>query len=198
MAEPSQEFAALLARASQGDVGALAELVQRYEPKVRLAARVLLGPALRPHLDSLDLVQSVHKSLLFGLRHDHFDISSPDKLVALALAIVRRKVARHWRHLRRQQRPSRGAADADGLARLLNSLLSPLPDPARVAESRDQVRHLCHHLDETERRMLELRAQDYSTAEVARELGLNAVTLRVRLTRLRQRLRDAGVLTDWI
>ena len=36
----------------------------------------------------------------------------------------------------------------------------------------------------------------YSTAEVAQELGLNTVTLRVRLMRLRQRLRAGGVLDE--
>jgi DNA-directed RNA polymerase specialized sigma24 family protein len=50
------------------------------------------------------------------------------------------------------------------------------------------VRHLCAGLDETDRRMLELRLHDRSTAEIAAALGLSAVVLRVRLTRLRQRL----------
>ena len=40
------------------------ELVAAYEPEVRLVARVRLGTALRPYLDSVDLVQSVHRSVL--------------------------------------------------------------------------------------------------------------------------------------
>ena len=64
----------------------------------RIVAHFLLSRDLRPYLDSLDLVQSVHKSLLLGLRSDKFDISNPEKLVALALTMVRRKAARHWRH----------------------------------------------------------------------------------------------------
>src|SRR6516162_8974972 len=111
-----EDFAALLARARQGDRAALAQLSQQYEPKVRLVARVLLGPALRPHLDSVDLVQSLHKSLLLGLRQGKFAISGPDGLLALALTLVRRKVARHWRHLQRQRRLDSGSAETGSLA----------------------------------------------------------------------------------
>ena len=49
---------------------------------------MLLGPALRPYLDSLDLVQSVHRSLLLGLRQEKYDISSPDQIIALAVTLV--------------------------------------------------------------------------------------------------------------
>jgi RNA polymerase sigma-70 factor (ECF subfamily) len=196
MTEPADDFAALLERARRGDPAALGELAQRYEPRLRIVARVLLGPALRPYLDSVDLVQSVHRSLLVGLRDDRFDLSTPDNLVALATTMVRRKVARHWRRLQRQRRLD-GGPGAD-LPSLLTSLSSPQPDPARAAQFADAVRHLCASLNEAERRLLELRLHGDSTAEIAAELGLSAATLRVRLSRLRQRLRQAGVLDDWL
>src|SRR5438132_13964466 len=106
MSSDRDDFPALLARARQGDRGALTQLAQQYESKVRLVARVQLGPALRPYLDSVDLVQSVHRSLLLGLRENKFEIATPTQLLALALTMVRRKVARHWRRMQRQQRLS--------------------------------------------------------------------------------------------
>src|SRR5262245_66665807 len=111
----SVDFTTLLARARRGDQAALDQLTREYEPKLRLVARVLLGPALRPYLDSVDLVQSVHKSLLLGLRDQKFDFDGPDNMLALALTLVRRKVARHWRRLQRQQ-PLSGAGDTPGIA----------------------------------------------------------------------------------
>jgi RNA polymerase sigma-70 factor (ECF subfamily) len=63
-----KEFAALLARVRRGDDAALTELTQLYERDVWIAARVRLGTALRPYLDQIDLVQSVHCSLLSGLQ----------------------------------------------------------------------------------------------------------------------------------
>jgi RNA polymerase sigma-70 factor (ECF subfamily) len=198
MAEATSEFTALLARARDGDQEAVAVLLRQYEAKVRLVARVLLGPALRPYLDSLDLVQSVHRELLHGLRQEKFAVSAPDHLIALALTLVRRKAARQWRHLQRQRRLDGHPGASGGLADVLTSLSSPQDDPARAAAVKDQVDHLCAHLNAAERRLLELRSQGYSLTETACELGLSAVALRVRLTRLRQRLRGAGVLDDWL
>ena len=42
------------------------------------------------------------------------------------------------------------------------------------------------------------RAYDDPTAEVAEQIGISPVALRVRMTRLRQRLAAAGVVTDWL
>jgi RNA polymerase sigma factor (sigma-70 family) len=195
MPDVGSEFERLLTRARGGDKEALAQLVQQYEPKVRLVARVLLGPALRPYLDSVDLVQSVHKSLMIGLRQDKFELATPENLLALALTLVRRKVARQWRRVRRQQREPDGAGT---LAGVLTTLTHPHDDPARAAQFNDSVRQLCDSLNDGDRRLLELRLAGYSPAELVDTLNLSPVAVRVRMTRLRQRLRAAGVLDDWV
>jgi RNA polymerase sigma-70 factor (ECF subfamily) len=189
------DFAELLAAASQGDSRAQQLICERYEPKVRIVARVLLGPALRPYLDSMDLVQSVHRCLLLGLRDQKFDISTPDKLIALANTIVRRKVARKWQHTRRQQRLD-GASDSQDLVKTLSSLSSPETDPAQAAQFNDQLVNVCQNLTDVERRMLELRLDGFTSPEVAEQLGIHAVALRVRWTRLRKRLRESGIAFD--
>jgi RNA polymerase sigma factor (sigma-70 family) len=191
------DFTSILTRARAGDQEALDRLVRDYEPKLRLVARVLLGPALRPYLDSVDLVQSVHKSLLLGLRDQKFELEGPEHLLALALTLVRRKVARHWRRVQRQHRAS-GTAAGMGLPDVLATLGRAQDDPALVAQFRDQVSQLCRHLNDTERRLLELRLDGFTPAQCAAELGLSAIAFRVRLTRLRQRLRAAGVFDDWL
>ncbi|MBC8874465.1 MAG: sigma-70 family RNA polymerase sigma factor [Planctomycetes bacterium] len=197
MADSSDQFAATLALAREGDRDAIARLVEQYEPKVRVVARVLLGRALRPHLDSVDLVQSVHRSLMIALRTQDYDLSSPEQLVALAITMVRRKTARHWRRVQRQQRLSGAAGDSNNLPQMLASL-SDARDPAEEAQFNDQLECLCQNLDPIEQRMLELRLQGYTSREVARELGMHAVAVRVRWTRLRQRLHASGVVADWI
>lgn len=195
----SGEFADLLARAGKGDAAAQLELVRIYEPKVRMVARVLLGPALRPYLESSDLTQSVHKSIVHGLRANKFEIAGPDQLIGLALTVLRRKAARHWRHLQRQQRLSghKSRSSTDGVANVLTALSSGGLDPAASAQFRDQLEALCEHLDDTEKRVIEFRLEGYNLAEIADLIGVSRVALRVRMTRLRQRLEAAGVLTDW-
>jgi RNA polymerase sigma-70 factor (ECF subfamily) len=195
--EATEDFAGLLLRCRQGDETALSELARKYEPEVRIVAHVLLGASLRPYLDSVDLVQSVHKSLMLGLRQEKFDISSPQKLIGLAVEMVRRKVGRHWRHLQRQQRPAPGSSAGD-VADLLVSLHSTETDPAQAAQLKDTVRHFYTSLDKTEQRLIELRLQGYSTGEIAVEVGLSPIALRVRLSRLRQRLKATGKFDDWL
>lgn len=196
MPQPDSEFAALLDAARGGDEGAIARLVTNYEQEVRLVARMRLGAALRPYLDSLDLVQSVHRSLMVGLRQGRFDISTPDRLIALAITIVRRKVARQWRHLRRQERLE-GRAVSDSVPDLLAQLQGGA-DPSETAALNDQMQRLWQQLDPVERRLVELRIEGQTTADAAREMGVDPDVLRVKLSRLRQRLKSLNLLTDWI
>jgi RNA polymerase sigma-70 factor (ECF subfamily) len=194
MSEPPEKIAALLAQIRQGDENALAQLVRHYEPELRIAAHVRLGPALRPYLDSMDLVQSVHRSLIGGLRQNKFDFSSPDKLLALAVTLVQRKIARHWRRVKREA----GASRASDTREVLLSLCSPQADPASAAEIADAADHFLSGLDDVDRRLLELRLEGCSTAEAARQLGVDAGFLRARLGRLRKRLVERGLLSDWL
>ncbi len=192
----ANDFEELLTRARSGDESAMTALVEQYEPEVRMVARIRLGAALRPHLDSVDLVQSVHKSLMLGLRADRFDISTPEQLIALALTIVRRKVSRQWRKLKRQQRLSGGGSESQDLPSLIASLSASESDPAEIASIREATAHILSRLDKTETRVIELRLEGYTTAEVARQLGLDADVLRVKLSRLRRQLRECGVMNE--
>jgi RNA polymerase sigma-70 factor (ECF subfamily) len=198
MPQSPGEFDILMAKVRLGDSDALAQLVQVYENEVRRTARCMLGRALRSYLEPADLVQSVHRTLLVGLRQNKFQITTPQKLLALAATVTRHKILQHARHWQCQQRHSLALAEtdaADGTRTMANGSGS---DPARAAEFKDTIEHLCSTLDDTSRRLVELRLQGYSTAEVARQLGISADILRVRLSRLRQRWRERKVLTNWI
>jgi len=183
-----EEFAALLARVRAGDEAALAELLAQYEPQLRATARVHLGPLLRPHLDTADLVQSVHRVLLPCLRQGKYDLTSPAALLALALTLVRRKIADNWRRLKREHPAD---LEADATEALLVSA-DPGDDPVRSALLNDTIAHTLESLDDEDRRLIELRLLGHSTAEIARKLQCDPHLLRARLGRLRQRLRDGG------
>jgi RNA polymerase sigma-70 factor (ECF subfamily) len=198
MVEAADEFTELLDRLRQGDDSVLALLVTRYEGVVRRTAHALLGPALRPHLDSVDVVQSVHRSLLIGLRHQKFHFATAEQLVALALTMVRRKVARHWRNVQRQPGAGNSLPVSNDSVETLSQLGDTSQDPAQILQSRDEVRQLLDGLDDLDRRLLELRVEGHSTAEAAQLLGVAPGLLRVRLTRLRKRLRKQGLLDEWL
>lgn len=195
----SADFDILLAEAALGALDAQQALVDKYADEVRIVARVLLGPQLRQHFDSMDLVQSVHRSVLIGLRMERYQFSSPDKLIALACAILRRKVAKKWRHCRRQitvDLPKN--ADSPPVSKILSDLTNRETDPSLMAQFDDQLANLCRRLSESDRCMLEMRLDGFSNQEIAEALGIHPIALRVRWTRLRKRLSLAGVNQELI
>jgi RNA polymerase sigma-70 factor (ECF subfamily) len=198
MARSPDDFSALLDRVRLGDELALAELVRRYERDVHIAARVLLGRAMRASLDSVDLVQSVYRTLIEGLRENKLAITNSQQLVGLAVTLVRRKIAHHWRKLQRQQPLDAEAVETGNLDAVATRAVRAGPDPAEQAAYDDALEHLYSKIDDADRRVVHLRLAGCSTAEVARRLGLDADVLRVRLSRLRRRLRAENVLTEWL
>lgn len=195
MPEVADAFDNLMRKVRLGDGKALSQLLQRYEHEVHRAACHLLGRSLRSSLDPSDLVQSVHRTLIHGFRDNKIVVASPQKLVAPAVA-VRNKVLRAARKLQCQKRHAAlvetAALDATRTG------TDPQLDPAREAEYNDILERIYAELGEADRRLVQLRLLGYSTADAARELGLNADVLRVRLSRLRQVLREKDLLTEWI
>src|SRR5262245_51633566 len=198
MPDPAGDFAALLAKAREGDSAALTELVRQYETEIRTVARVHLGLTLRPYLDSMDLVQSVHQSLFLALQKGKFELNAPQDLVALTVTMVRRKVAQHWRRLQRHQRSSLDSESTATVPQVVASLTCTENDPARAAEYEDALQRLWDSLSETEKQVMQLRMAGYRTAEVARQLGMDCDVLRAQLSRLRRRLRQEGALAEWL
>jgi RNA polymerase sigma-70 factor (ECF subfamily) len=196
MAEGQDEFAALMARVQLGDREALLDLLGCYERQVQRVARHLLGRKLQPRLDPSDLLQSVHRTLILGLRDNKVTVRSEQNLVNLAVAVARNKIARAARDLRYQERHACPLAETAQPA--ATATRCEQDDPARLIEHADVIEKVFERLDESERALLRLRLEGHSTAEVARLLGQNADVLRVRLSRLRQRLRECNLLSQWI
>lgn len=188
------DFTQLLERAAQNDGEAMRRLVSEYEDVLRRAARRQLGQAMRRHVDSLDIVQSVYRSLLVGLRNRRFDVATPDKFVALAGLIIRRKVARKWRKLRKQ--PANLAGNTSGAG--WSEVAGPASHAAAAVDAGEMLDRVLSELDPLDAQLVQLRLAGHSTAEVARRLGVDSGLLRVRLGRLRKHLSDRGLLEEWL
>ena len=198
MNEPEAEFAALMARVRQGDNQAMATLIALYEPEIQRAAQILLGKVLRSLLDPTDLVQSVHLQLMLGLKQKKLTINSPEQLRSLAVTLLRHQFIHHWRRHRCQARHNKGLATTSAQTKGKTTLALRELDPARAAEYNDSLDHLYLHLRDEDRRLVVMRLQGYRTGEIASELGVAPDVLRVRLSRLRNRLRQEKSLTEWV
>jgi RNA polymerase sigma factor (sigma-70 family) len=187
-----RDLTTLLDLAREGDEQAFSVLVEAYEPGLRKTANQVLGQGIQSEVDTEDLIQSVHWSLWVGLRAGKFDVNSGDRLLAVARAILRRRVARVWETLERRRRL---ASNIAGDVRSRNGLADE-GEPAHQISAEDQFEHLCKILTSTERRLIELRILGHTTAEAAREMGQDPENLRVTLARLRKKLRDSGIFPD--
>lgn len=188
---PDDDFAALLARVRGGDETATGELVLRYERAVLRAVRSRLGQNMRRAMDSMDVVQSVHQSLLMGLRNRRFEMNSPAQLIALAVVMVQRKIARHWRKIKKL--PTSGS-DTVGHTHgtPLSGVSSDEPAPPELAVASDLLEQFLSQLDEFDRKLVRLKLDGHSSVEAAAILGREPAFIRMRWSRLRQLLRSRG------
>ncbi|MBI3463431.1 MAG: RNA polymerase subunit sigma-24 [Planctomycetes bacterium] len=192
---PDDEFAALVARVRQGDESAAGELVQRYERAVLRCVRGRLGSNLRRAMDSMDVVQSVHRSLLIGLRRDRYQLTSPQQLIGLAAIMVQRKIARHWRKIKRMPVAGMEVPSESG-ATACDTIPSDAPAPSEMAVAGDLLEQFLLQLDEFDRQLVHLKLEGHSSVETAQVLGRDAAFVRMRWSRLRKLLRERGLAEE--
>lgn len=185
-------FEVLIRRIREGDQEAAAELVRRYEPSIRRAARVrLMDTRLNRLLDSMDICQSVMASFFVRTALGQYQLESPDQLLKLLATMTRNKLAgavKGHRAGRRDFRRVEGQADgtASGDASRVagvEALAGPGPTPSREVEARDLLDEARKRLLPDERSLLERRQQGCDWAEIAAERGVNPDALRKRLAR---------------
>lgn len=180
------EFETLIARIRNGDESASAELVQRYERPIIRAVRARLGNRLRRVFDSMDVLQSVNRSLFVGLRSQKFQFSQPAQLIALAVLLVQRKVARHWRNVK----DTLPVESQDGTRESpLLDIESPEPEQSSVVAAEELLQRFLSYLDDLDKQLVKLRLDGHSSVEVAAVLKLDPAFVRMRWSRLRDKLR---------
>jgi RNA polymerase sigma-70 factor (ECF subfamily) len=186
---PDDSFHDLVRRVRNGDQPAAAELVRRFGPALRRAARArLTDPDLRRVLDSLDISQSVLASFFVRAAAGQYDLNSPRQLVRLLAVMARNKLLRQVERLRAGRRGGGRCPVSDA------EVPDPVPDPHRVAAARELLQELRSRLSEQERWLADQRALGRSWADIAAEAGQNADALRLRLSRAVDRVaRELGL-----
>lgn len=188
---PDDDFAVLLARVRGGDDVATAELVQRYERAVLRSVRSRLSQSMRGALDSMDVMQSVHRSLLTGVRNERFHFTTPQQLISLAVVMVQRKVARHWRKLKRFPMTNSPSAESKS-GQSLEAVASDDSAPSEIATANDLLERFLSELNDFDRQLVHLKLAGHSSVESAALLGREPAFVRMRWSRLRQLLKDRG------
>ena len=185
-ASSPESFEELIARVRSGDEQAAAELVRRYEPAIRRAARVrLVDTRLNSLLDSMDICQSVMASFFVRTALGQFELETPDQLLKLLATMTRNKLAGQVKGHRAARRDFRRIAAAQddcddaGAARIAGHE----PTPSRDLAARELLEEALRRLSPDEKRILDYREQGGQWVQIATELGSSPEAIRKRLVR---------------
>lgn len=169
----------VLEQLGRGEVEALGELVEAYAPYLRAVVRARLPDRLRPHLDSVDVVQSVWVQVVRQLGRDGWRVNGADHLRALLVTIARRRLAsRARRHTRDEPATAEWADAADHRS----------ATPCESAQGGDLWDKMLRLTPPEHHPILRLRRQGVRLAEIAARTGLHEGSVRRVLRRLSREL----------
>jgi len=185
------EFEVLLGRVRAGSEQAIQELVDTYGDHVLRVVRRRLNKSLRPKFDSLDFVQSMWASF-FEHRSQIAEFDSPEALTRYLSRIVSNKVIEQCRrYLQTEKHNVNRERSLDG-TESAESLQPPSPrsTPSEVVQAKEQWQRLLENQPPHYQRMLWLRAEGTTFAEIAAELGVDEKTVRRVLQRISRRVEE--------
>jgi len=176
------ESTALLRSAKAGSGAALNALLERCAGKLLALIRLRMGPSLRAHLESQDILQV---SLLKAFqRIDQFERSDTNSLVAWLARIaeneIRDQADYHHRQRRDAGRLVAVKGDLDDLAKHVRSLVSGVI----LNEAMERLESALEALDESHREIIMLRKfEELSYKEIGQRLGKSPDACRMLLAR---------------
>jgi RNA polymerase sigma-70 factor (ECF subfamily) len=172
LTSPRDDGENLLKRARAGCGDALGELFSRAGPRLLCIVRLRLGPALRPHVDSTDVVQATFLKALLGLQAFR-GTGSPSFGAWLAgiAANEIRDVADHHARRKRDIRRTVPLDDAPEIRSLANAVRS---ETSRIAldERALLLEHALESLpDEHREVIIERSLEERTFPEIAKRMG---------------------------
>jgi DNA-directed RNA polymerase specialized sigma24 family protein len=188
------EFQERIRLARAGDEHAASALAREFEPFIRRFVRFRMRirtdhDRLRTEVDSVDICQSIFKSLFVGLREGRFVLNRPEQLQKLLAAMVRFKVATKARRL---SVTLRAILDLDAPREPIDAS----PNPEKLVDDRDVLETIVKRFEGDELDLLVRRLDDQSWPAIAAAVGGTSESLRKKLARALERVRDHGELSD--
>lgn len=173
----------LLQRHRAGDADAANELFARYVERLTQLARARLSPALATRTAPEDIVLSAYRSFFIGARQGRFTLTRSGDLWRLLASIALHKVyhaARWHRTAARSIHREISLENAEVFARG--------PSPEETVSVTDELQAVLSDLEPLARRVLELRLQEQSLAEISAAVCRSERTVRRIIAEIRTKL----------
>jgi RNA polymerase sigma-70 factor (ECF subfamily) len=182
------DLSEFLLRIQSGDDSAARELLQRYEPEVRLVVRRQLPKLLRSRFDSLDFLQSVWGSFFRRMRDAPTEFEDSRHLVAFLARAAKNKVIDEYRRAAslKQDMHREEPLWAEGMRP--REVADSVDSPSEVAEAHEVLVRLRELLPRERQMILELKAEGLSSRDIGDRMGISERTVQRVLEELRRRM----------
>lgn len=169
----------LLAKLSTGDEAAAEQVFRTYEPFLRMVIRRQLSPRLQAKFDSVDVVQSLWADLVEGFRRRQWHFENAHQLRAFLITAARNRFNdRYRRHRRSLEREQQFFGNGQQ-----EPFVSDDPSPSEMVQAADAWENLLKLCPPEHRKLLELKRQGATLADLVTETGLHEGSIR-RILRL--------------
>jgi RNA polymerase sigma factor (sigma-70 family) len=181
-----------LQEAQKGDQSAWETLFKACYPKVRRVVRRRLNRSMRSLYDSTDFANDAMENLAANL--NQLEFPSVNSLIAFLAQVAEQKVIDEYRRqhtLKRdvtRDRPIFGYGP-DGTPVQLSS---DDPSASQLAQANEVHERLLSRSDKTEREIIDLKQQGYSTSDIAEQTGWNIRKVQRFLQNLHDSLTESG------
>jgi RNA polymerase sigma-70 factor (ECF subfamily) len=187
-----EELTDVLKRIQGGDESAARELLQRFEPEVRLVVRRQLPRLLRSRFDSLDFLQSVWGSFFRRMRDAPTEFEDSRHLVAFLARAAKNKVIDEYRRAASRKNDMHREEPLWGDGHRPRDVPDPIDSPSEVAQAREVFGRLRALMPDEKRAILEMKAEGLSSKDIGEQLGISERTVQRVLEDLRRRME-----TEW-
>ncbi len=188
MSDIPDPSAAVTRALDDGDARALDELVVALLPRLEAYVHLKMGPGLRQREGSADVVQSVCREALEGLRDGPFEFRGRAAFLSWLFTTALNKIRERDRFNRRQRRAAARELPATAIGSAAGHLVSP-SRKLMAQEELARVEHVFGTLSERDQEIIILaRVMGLARTEIAELLGCTAAAARVRLGRAVARL----------
>ena len=174
------------------------QLWQHVAVRLQEFAAQKLDVQTRRHYDEQDAANSAFHSLCHGLADGRLEARNRDALWGLLAVITSRKISAQQRHIHRQKRGSGAVRGESGFVDLgaagINAVVGDQSPPDELAEVSESCAQLLDALpDDTMKRIVLLKFQRATNAEIAGELKCTERTVERKLERIRRIWIEAGL-----
>lgn len=180
----NHSFDDLMARLQAGSDTAASHVFHLYAQRLIALARSRLNARTRQKVDPEDVVQSVFRSFFTRQASGEYDLGNGDRLWGLLASITINKCINQVQRFRTVRRKVDAEVADTGAAW---DFIDREPTAEAAAILTETMHEMMRGLDETDRKIVEMRLQGYAYEEI-KVVGVSLSSVRRVITRVKKRL----------